>query len=157
MRILQTILFLLQRIAFTAVLGGVLVSSAGGQGQNAPQTWTGRDTGLANQYLSLLVSQPEYGRVLDLLWALYEKHDATALLIENVTVQIQANRHPSVLMVLGHLHRKDGNLAKAATLYDEVIQADPQNANALQSRAAVAQEMGDPVKAWQLIGQLSGQ
>ena len=157
MRILQTILFLLQRIAFTAVLGGMFVSSAAGQGQAAPQTWTERETGLANQYLSLLVSQPEYGRVLDLLWALYEKHDATALLIENVTVQMQANRHPSVLMVLGHLHRKNGNLAKAATLYDEVIQADPQNANALQSRAAVAQELGDPVKAWQLIGQLSGQ
>lgn len=148
------VLSLLRRAALIAAYGGLISS---GSIVHSQDSWTERDTGLANQYLSLLVTQPEYGRVLDLLWALYEKHNATALLIENVTAQAQSNRHPSVLMVLGHLHRKNGALSKAASLYEEVIKTDPKSAHALQARAAVAQEMADPAAAWRLIGLLSEQ
>ncbi len=154
---MTTLPSLLHRAAFTAALAGLLTLGSVSRAEEAASAWTDRDTGLANQYLSLLVSQPEYGRVIDLLWSLYDRHDSTALLIENVTIQAQSNRHPSVLMVLGHLYRKGGNLTKAASIYEEVIKANALNAKALQARAAVAQEMGDPTTAWRLIGQHSAQ
>lgn len=114
---------------------------------NAQQTWSERDTRLANEYLSLLVQQPEYGRVLDLLWALYEKHDATKLLVENVSQQAEASKFPAVRLVEAHLIRRSGDLKKAAQLYDELLKQDGDNKNLLQSRAAVAQELADPVTA----------
>ena len=64
------------------------------QAQTATKPWAERETKLANEYLSLLVQQPEYGRVLDLLWALYEKHDATKLLVENVSQQAAKSSRP---------------------------------------------------------------
>jgi len=76
--------------------------------------WAERDTRLANEYLSMLVERPEYGRVVDLLWDLYRKHDATALLLENIQAQAAASRHPSVLLVEAHLVRKGGDLKTAA-------------------------------------------
>ena len=89
--------------------------------QEAPKNWTDRETRLANEYLSLLVSQPEYGRVVDLLWSLYEKHGATSLLMENVSQQAEQARHPVLRLVQGHLLRRAGNLPGAVALYDEVL------------------------------------
>lgn len=151
---MQAIPRLIHRALLLVVLGGVFATTSDLRAQGT-SNWTDRETRLANEYLSLLVSQPEYGRVVDLLWSLYEKNEATALLIENVSAQAQANRHPAVLMVLGHLHRKAGDLKKAASLYDEVIKADPLNAFGLQSRADVAQETGDPATAYRLIQKMT--
>ncbi|MCW0218159.1 MAG: hypothetical protein OJI67_07530 [Prosthecobacter sp.] len=119
--------------------------------QETPKSWTDRETRLANEYLSLLVSQPDYGRVVDLLWTLYEKHDATALLLENISAQAQATRHPTVLLVQGHLFRRAGELQKAAGLYDEVLKAEPKNRLAIRARADVARELADPLTAYTLI------
>ena len=155
---------LLRRTALSAVavglgLMGLAPSPCGAQSQSPAQTaaipWAERETRLANEYLSLLVGQPEYGRVVDLLWALYEKHEATALLLESVTAQVQAQRHPSVVLVLGHLLRKSGDLKKAAAIYEQVLGNDSHKALALQSLADVAQELGDPVKAHQWTGRLN--
>lgn len=120
-------------------------------GQEAPRSWTERETRLANEYLSLLVSQPEYGRVVDLLWGLYEKHGATELLLENVSAQAEQVRHPAVLLVQGHLFRRAGDLKKAADLYDEVLKAEPKNFLALRGRADVARELADPGLAYTLL------
>lgn len=138
-----------QRPLLAGVLAGLLAGSM--PAQEPPKSWTERDTRLANEYLSLLVSQPDYGRVVDLLWNLYEKHDATPLLLENITAQAQASKHPTVLLVQGHLYRRAGDLKKAASLYDEVLKAQPQNAMALRSRADVAREQADPATAYALI------
>lgn len=119
--------------------------------QEPPKSWTERDTRLANEYLSLLVSQPDYGRVVDLLWNLYEKHEATPLLLENIAAQAQATKHPTVLLVQGHLYRRAGDLKKAAALYDDVLKAAPQNALALRARADVARDLADPGGAYALI------
>ena len=113
----------------------------------AQTAWTERDSRLANEYLSLLVERPEYGRVVDLLWDLYQKREATKLLLDNIATQAQASKHPSVLLVQGHLLRKGGDLAKAAAIYDEVLRLEPKNALALLSRAQVAVESGDSAKA----------
>lgn len=119
--------------------------------QEPPKSWTARETRLANEYLSLLVSQPDYGRVVELLWALYEKHGATPLLLENISAQAAKTRHPTVLLVQGHLFRRAGDLKKAAQLYDEVLKTTPKNAVALRSRADLAREMADPALAYSLI------
>ncbi|WP_395747904.1 hypothetical protein [Prosthecobacter sp.] len=119
--------------------------------QTPDKPWAERETKLANEYLSLLVQQPEYGRVLDLLWALYEKHDATKLLVDNVSQQAQKSKFASVKIVEAHLIRRSGNLKLAAQLYDELLKADDKNLILLRSRAEVARELSDPTTAFTLI------
>ncbi len=123
------------------------------QSQTMDKAWSERETKLANEYLSLLVQQPEYGRVLDLLWTLYEKHDATKLLVENVSQQAKASKFPAVKLVEAHLIRKSGDLPRAAQMYDELLKADKTNLTLLQARAAVARELSDPATAFTLIKQ----
>ncbi|TDU81659.1 tetratricopeptide repeat protein [Prosthecobacter fusiformis] len=135
------------------LLVGFLVACLLGRlgAQEPPKSWGERETRLANEYLSLLVSQPDYGRVVDLLWGLYEKHGATPLLLENISAQAEATRHPTVLLVQGHLYRRAGDLKKAAELYDEVLKAQPKNFRALRARADVASEQADPGLAYTLM------
>ena len=127
-----------------------------GVGRTEPTVaWAERETRLANEYLSLLVDQPEYGRVVDLLWDLYRKHEATPLLLENIHSQALASKHPSVLLVEAHLVRKSGDLKRAAVLYDAVLKADPANALATKARADVASELGDAATALGLLRKLA--
>ena len=117
--------------------------------------WAEKDTRLANEYLSMLVERPEYGRVVDLLWDLYRRHDATQLLLDNVQAQAAASKHPSVLLVEGHLLRKSGDLKRAAEVYESVLKQDNSNALASKSRADVASEMGDAATALALLRKLA--
>ncbi|HYF36851.1 MAG TPA: hypothetical protein VD994_16260, partial [Prosthecobacter sp.] len=98
-----------------------------------------------------MASQPEYGRMVDLLWSLYEKHQAIPLLLENVSAQAQATQHPAALLVQGHLVRKSGDLTAAAAIYDSVLKAEPANPHALRARADTALEMADPATAHSLL------
>lgn len=123
------------------------------EAQDALKPWAERETRLANEYLSLLVQQPEYGRVLDLLWTLYEKHEATKLLVENVSQQAQKSKFAAVKIVEAHLIRRSGDLRKAAQLYDELLKTDPKNLIVLRSRAEVARELADHATAFSLIKQ----
>lgn len=108
----------------------------------AQTAWSERDSRLANEYLSLLVDRPEYGRVVDLLWDLYKKRDATKLLLDNIHAQSVASKHPSVLLIEGHLWRKAGDLAKAAGLYDAALKLEEENPLALRARSELANEQG---------------
>ena len=135
----------------------ILIVAAWGalQVRGAEVAWSERDTKLANEYLSLLVDRPEYGRVVDLLWDLYKKRDATKLLLDNIHSQATSSKHPSVLLVEGHLWRKSGDLAKAAALYDEVLKVDAQNVLARRSRAEIAVEQGQLALAIDLQAKLA--
>lgn len=145
----------LKRTAFAAVLLGLWICQSGlSAAADGDDRWSERETHLANEYLGLLVSQPDYGRVVDLLWTLYDKHGATQLLIDNVATQARATNHPAVLMVLGHLYRKGGSVDKANAVYDEVLRAEPKNARALQSRADLASQSGDAKTAYEMISKL---
>ncbi|MBN8417615.1 MAG: tetratricopeptide repeat protein [Verrucomicrobia bacterium] len=121
------------------------------QAQTTAKPWAERETKLANEYLSLLVQQPEYGRVLDLLWTLYEKHDATRLLVENVSQQAEKSKFEAVKIVEAHLIRRSGDLKRAAQLYDTLLKTDPKNLILLKSRAEVARELSDPAMAFTLL------
>lgn len=140
----------LTRLGKTLALAFLLAAPALAQ-STSDKPWSERETKLANEYLSLLVQQPEYGRVLDLLWALYEKHDATKLLVENVSQQAANSQFEAVKIVEAHLIRRGGDLKKAAQLYDELLKADEKNLIVLQARAAVARELADPATAFTLL------
>lgn len=143
----------LRRALLMLALGGML---AGASAQEAaPIPWSERETRLANEYLSLLVAQPEYGRVVDLLWSLYEKHESTALLMESVTAQAAQQRHPAVVLVLGHLHRKAGDLKKAVATYEQALGSAAHKPLALQSLADATFQLGDSAKAYEWTRQLN--
>lgn len=112
-----------------------------------PPPWSEKDSRLATEYLNLLVEKPEYGRVLDLLWELYDRHQSTPFLLENIAQQVKAQPHPSVMLVHAHLLRKSGNLVQASALYTEVLKQDAKNVVALRARADIAQENGDTSSA----------
>lgn len=107
-----------------------------------PPPWTDKDTRLASEYLGLLAEKPEYGRVLDLLWDLYDKHQSTALLLESIAAQAQSQEqsHPGVTLVQAHLLRKAGRWDDAAGLYQKVLQGEPRNAVALRALADLSLE-----------------
>lgn len=117
--------------------------------------WSEKDSRLASEYLNLLVEQPEYGRVLDLLWDLYRKHDSTSFLLENIATQAKAQPHPHITLVHAHLLRKAGHNAEAAALYDEVLKKEPKNPLVLRARADLATEAGDSQIALDLIQRLT--
>ena len=111
-------------------------------GQSPGTGWSERETRLANEYLALLVEQPEEGRVLDLLWQLYEAQGQTGLLIENIAAQAKAQPHVAVRLVLGHLLKKRGDAAAAAELFEAAVQAEPGNRFARRAAARMALDQG---------------
>ncbi|MCB1227274.1 MAG: hypothetical protein KDK99_15760 [Verrucomicrobiales bacterium] len=105
--------------------------------------WTERDTRLANEYLSLLVRQPEYGRLVELLWQLYETHGETALLLNTLKQQAEQTRHPAVRLVQAHLLRRAGQREAAAELYAAVAKERPKDPLVCRAAADLAREQ-DP-------------
>ena len=122
---------------------------------DASAEWSERDTRLANEYLSLLVQQPDYGRILDLLWELYSRKDATKLLLENIAAQAKDSPHTSVRLVHAHLLRRSGDLTAAATLYEAVLKTEPQNRVAIRALADVSMELKQPERALKLLRQIA--
>lgn len=128
----------LRFIAAALVVGRVTAQD------KATSQWDARETKLANEYLALLVERPESGRVVDLLWDLYVKHESTVLLLEHIRAQAAGARHPSVLLVEAMLTRKSGDSKAAAAICDEVLKIEPNNRYALSARADLADELKDP-------------
>jgi tetratricopeptide (TPR) repeat protein len=132
------------RISWRARIGGataalcLLAASSG----HAETPWSDKDTRLAGEYLNMLVDKPEYGRVLDLIWDLYDKHNATPLLLESINAQVKKQPHPSVLLVHAHLLRKAGKFREAVGRYTEVLKQDAKNAAAMRALADISEEQG---------------
>lgn len=120
-----------------------------------PRPWAEKDTRLATEYLNLLVEKPEYGRVLDLLWELYDKHDSSALLLDSINAQVKQQPHPNVLLVQAHLLRKAGHADDAAMGYRTILEKDAKNPIALRGLADILLEQTKREEALPLLKELS--
>lgn len=119
----------------------------------AATPWTEADSRLANHYIQLLQKDPSYGKVLDLLWGLYEKKGQTALLLDYF--KGAATGGPDIAKLLyAHLLRKGGSVEEARPLYDEVLSADPGNLPALRALAEIADQQKRWAKALSLYTRL---
>ena len=127
----------------------VLALPGKGVGQEAAGWWSERETRLANEYLALLVEQPEEGRVLDLLWQLYEARGETGLLTETIAAQAKAQPHVAVRLVWGQLLKKRGDVAGAAELFEAAVRAEPGNRFARRAAARASLELGRRSEALQ--------
>ncbi|HEY2573838.1 MAG TPA: tetratricopeptide repeat protein, partial [Verrucomicrobiaceae bacterium] len=118
--------------------------------------WTEKDTRLASEYLSLLLEKPEYGRVLELLWDHYEKHQSSKLLLDSIAAQARRQSHPNVTLVQAHLLRKAGRLQEAEELYQSVLRRDAKNTIALRALADLAIDESQREAALDYLKQLAG-
>ncbi len=129
--------------ALWAAVAGFAFLSARAQEPAAAPAWSEADSRLANHYIQLLQKDPAYGKVLDLLWGLYEKKGQTALLLDYFKGASESG--PEVAKLLyAHLLRKSGDVEAARPLYDEVLESEPGNLPALKALAEIA----DQQKRW---------
>jgi tetratricopeptide (TPR) repeat protein len=140
----------LRRVAILAIL---FSTSTLARAAEAP-AWSEKDTRLATEYLNLLVEKPEYGRVLELLWDLYDKNRSTGMLLDSIAAQAKSQTHPNVLLVHAHLLRKAGKNAEAQTVYQAVLEKDRGSAIALRALADLSLEKGDKDKALSFLDDL---
>ncbi len=120
--------------------------------------WTTTDTKLANHYIRLLEKEPAYGKVLDLLWKLYEKQDQTPLLLqyfEQAARETPQQGVPVAKLIHAHLLRKSGNLDDARNIYGEVLDQVPENIPAMQALAEIADRQERFGKALSLYNRLT--
>ncbi len=131
-----------QRRACAFCVAALWGASSLAPAQEKTNPWPDKDVRLATEYLNLLVEKPEYGRVLELLWALYDKHEATSFLLDSVSAQAAGQPHPHVLIVKAHLLRKAEKMPEAITAYEAVLALDEKNTIALRAMADLLREAG---------------
>lgn len=116
-------------------------------GETSPQEWTETDTRLANHYLNLLQKKPEFGNVLNLLWDLYEKKNQTPLLLDYLKTSASQTGAHLPKLIYAHLLRKSGDTDSAIPFYRSVVEAVPDETNALKALAEFAERDQKPVQA----------
>ncbi|MCF6313491.1 MAG: tetratricopeptide repeat protein [Verrucomicrobiales bacterium] len=101
------------------------------------KAWSSADTKIANHYLQILQSSPEYGKVFNLLWDLYRSHQQQDLLFDYLA-QVAAQPDAAVAKILyAHLLRKDQQLEQAKQYYLQALKIDPNNFYALRGTAEI--------------------
>ncbi len=121
-------------VIFAAALG-ILAAEA-------EETWDAGDTRLANHYILSLQQNPEYGKVLHLLWEHYEKHGQTRLLLQYFDTAAKRDDNAIARLINGHLLRKKGNAEAALEAYQAVSAEFPDNAHALRAMAEISRQLG---------------
>ncbi len=105
----------------------------------AVSPWTEADTRLANHYIQLLQKDPAYGKVLDLLWDVYDKKSQTSLLLDYFKGASVSG--PTVArLIYAHLLRKSDQIEEARPIYDQVLEVEPGNLPALKALAEIADQ-----------------
>jgi tetratricopeptide (TPR) repeat protein len=129
---------------------------AGQQAQTAVAVeWTESDTKLANHYIRLLETNPEYGTVLTLLWGLYEKRAQTDLLLDYFKQATIQQGTIVVQTLYGHLLRKNENLDEARETYSAILEKEPDNLHALRGAAEISDQQKRSAKALALYNRLA--
>ena len=104
--------------------------------------WEEKHTRLANQYLGLLIEDPDYGNIVELLWDLYTDHGASRLLLENLATQAAASGDAVPHLIHGHLLRESGDAEAAAKAYAEAARHAPDSPRVLRARSQIADVPG---------------
>ncbi|MEM9280371.1 MAG: tetratricopeptide repeat protein [Verrucomicrobiota bacterium] len=124
----------------------------------ASNAWTSTDTQLANHYIQTLQKAPEYGKVFNLLWELYEKKDQTKLLIDYFKGATESTslttQSVSIHLIYGHLLLKTGQEEEARNRYAMVVEVAPENIPALKALAEMADRQDRLNKALSLYNRL---
>lgn len=119
----------------------------------AVSPWTEADTRLANHYIQLLQKDPAYGKVLDLLWDVYDKKSQTSLLLDYFKGASVSG--PTVArLIYAHLLRKSDQIEEARPIYDQVLEVEPGNLPALKALAEIADQQKRWAKALSLYTRL---
>ncbi len=136
-------------LAIAAVMFPVIAQDAEPKEKLAAETseWSATDTKLANHYLSLLMATPEYGSVLDLLWALYEKRESIPLLLQYIGGAAESDEEGTAKLLYAHLLRKNGDDDAAQDRYSQVLDLQSENIHALRGAAEMAESAGKSAKA----------
>ena len=134
-------------LALPQVQAQEAVDTAPNEAAENSTEWSSTDSKLANHYLGLLQSQPEYGEVLSLLWKLYEKRDSTAVLVDYIGQAAAADDEGTAKLLHGHLLRKNGDEGAARGRYAEVLELQPENVHALRGAAELFESDDKPAKA----------
>ena len=114
---------------------------------SAATEWTEQDTALANRYLGMLEANPEYSRVLELIWNQYADHGATELLMARFS-EAEADASPQVRMVYAHLLRRSGDAKAAQNLYEELLEEPSMHSTSLLGLVDLALgDLSNPVLA----------
>ncbi len=140
---LSIVLVALVAILLCAGPPGVLPSARAQKSKDKAE-WTSEDTALAEQYIHLLETQPEYSRVFDLLWEHYSRHGASKLLMEFYRERIGAtDASAGTRLIYAHLLRKKGESEKALRYYREVYDTAPpaERVLALRGLAELTRQM----------------
>lgn len=137
---------LILALAVGALIVGPAVSQEEGE-ESSPLEWTETDTRLANHYLNLLQKKPEYGNVLNLLWDLYEKKNQTPLLLDYLKRSASQPGAHLPKLIYAHLLRKSGDTGAAISFYESVVEAVPDQTNALKALAEFAERDQRTVQA----------
>jgi tetratricopeptide (TPR) repeat protein len=132
-------------------LPAVAKSGPPSQQQNEPGEatipWSKADTKIANHYIQILQGDPEYGRVLDLLWDLYRRHHQEALLLSYFK-SVASQPDAAVAKILyGHLLRKKDELEPALSHYQQALAVDPNQIHALRGAAEILDQQENLPKA----------
>ncbi|MEM6279611.1 MAG: tetratricopeptide repeat protein, partial [Verrucomicrobiota bacterium] len=107
------------------------------ESESASPAWTETDTRLANHYLKLLQGDPAYGKVLNLLWELYEKKEQTPLLLDYIGKAANSGALVPTL-IHAHLLRKNEQIDEAREAYRSALENDASNPHALRALAEIA-------------------
>jgi len=117
------------------------------EGGRKASAWRAADTALANQYIHGLEQNPEYGRVLELLWKLYDDRGQTRLLLQYFEEAAKPETAQAARIIHGHLLRRKGNNDQALEQYRAVLAFFPGSPVVLRSVAEILREEADAVGA----------
>ncbi|MFK5924338.1 MAG: tetratricopeptide repeat protein [Verrucomicrobiota bacterium] len=99
--------------------------------------WSKADTKIANHYIQILQGEPEYGRVLNLLWNLYRRHQQETLLLSYIKGAAEPADATVAKILYAHLLRKKGELNEALQYYQQALTIDANEIHALRGAAEI--------------------
>ncbi len=122
----------------------------------AVESWSAKDTQLANYYLAALQKDPTDTSTAQLLWNLYEKRRTTPTLLNYLGKQATAPGSPAAVGIIwAQVLRQAGRMEEAFAMAESVVAAPATTPAALTVAASLAQQLSKTDRAIDLLEKLS--